>query len=272
MCGVLLFIPEIPSLEESRLAWHHARECCVSAVDIEVTVKVIRAFCPLEEIEGALFYGAWNPSEMHKKRSAYAWKEFASNAANDLNFTRMWWNQEENLVKEGFTMAEVVRKMATKEKEMLRFKLIANAKKELMDQKNLKAEQQKTIRQTAGKPELKKLRKTDGKPVAIRLNTEEMRSAEATAATQMEKHQHALSTLKKALAKTAVKVFDDDLAEIIASLTASFPRIKWCIKVVLHDHFSQDADWKIERQIHGHRWFTITDDPLATLGYWEQAQ
>ena len=269
MFGVLLFVPEIPSLEESCLAWRLARECCVSVVDIEITVKVIRIFCPPGKEGCVLFHGAWCPSDLHVKKSPSEWIKFATATADGVSFTRMWWSQEENLMKEGITIGEVVRRMAAKEKDMLRFKLISNAKKDLLDAKAWKVEQNKNMKAIQGKPESKK---TGGKPVSIRLNVEELNCAEATAKSSMEKHQQAISALKKALTKTAVEVFDDNLAEIVASLTASFPRIKWSIKAILHSHFVKHSDWKIERQIHGNRWFTITEDPLTTLGYWQGAQ
>ena len=273
--GVLLFVPEVRSLKESSLVWKAARECCISVVDIEVMIKVIRVFCPPEFKDYVLFHGAVHVNSIYTVRSKAQWVLFAMEAINDISFTQMWWNQEENLSKEGDCMAVVVRQMAAKEKDMLRFKLIANAKKEMLDEKTLKAAQLKEPKQAdpnhhLAPPKAKKA-KAEDKPQAIRLTKEELAKAEDIAKTNIDKHNHAVSALKKALTKTDVKDFEEDLASIVASLTTSFPRVKWTIKLVLHDHFTGISDWEIERRIHGKSWFDITEDPITTLGYWEVA-
>lgn len=273
MFGVLLFVPEVRSLEESRLAWKAARDCSVAVVDIEVMVKVMRMFCPPELKECVLFDGAWLVSDLYTKRTPTEWVVFAAKAVDGVSFTQMWWAQEETLIKDDGGMVVAVRQMAAKEKEMLRFKLIANAKKEMLDAKTLKAAQLKESKQAEPNhhlaPSKAKKAKTADQP--IRLTKEELKEAEEVAKTNVDKHNHAVSAIKKALAKTKIKTFESDLAGIVASLTTSFPRVKWSIKLALHDHFTDISDWEIERRIHGRTWFEIKDDPLTTLGYWETA-
>ena len=276
MFGVLLFVPEVRSLKESCLVWKAARECCIAVVDIEVMIKVIRLFCPPEFKDRVLFDGAWHVHDIFAVKTKAEWVVFAASAADGISFTQMWWAQEENLPKEGDSMTVVVRQMAAKERDMLRFKLISNAKKEILDEKTLKAAHVKELKKADPNhhlvPPKAKKAKVDDKPQAIRLTKDELMKAEDIARTNIDKHNHAVSALKKALAKTGVKKFEDDLASIVAGLTASFSRVKWTIKLVLHDHFTELSDWEIERRIHGRCWFDITDDPLTALGYWEIAQ
>ena len=276
MFGVLLFVPEVRSLKESCLVWNAARECCIAVVDIEVVIKVVRLYCPPEFKDRVLFDGAWNVNDIYSVKTKAEWVVFAADAIDGVSFTQMWWAQEENLSKEGEGMAVVVRQMAAKEKDMLRFRLIANAKKEILDEKTLKVAQMKELKKTDTNnhlmpPKAKKV-KVDDKPQAIRLTKDELVKAEDTAKANVDKHNHAVYALRKALAKTGIKTFDVDLASIVAGLTASFSRVKWTIKLALHDHFTDISDWEIERRIHGRCWFDITEDPLATLGYWEIAQ
>ena len=142
---------------------------------------------------------------------------------------------------------------------------MVSAKKEILDVKIIKAEQLKAVKNPTAQ-------KTVSKPQPIRLSKEELGAAVSIAKSKIGKHVQAIAALKKALAKTAVKCLDDDLAGIVASLTTSYSSIKWSIKAAIHEHFTEASDWELERLMHGYRWFAITDDPVTMLAHWETAR
>ena len=290
MLGVLLLVPEVRSLQESRDVWKLARECCVAVVDVDIVVRVIRMFCPRVD-DQVLFGGALRTSQIHEVRSKVDWGAFAKNAADGIAFTGMWWAQEENLGLEGADIRAVVVQMSKKEGEMLRFKLLAHAKKEMLDEKVWKVEKLRDAKkkpvsaeekkhepevenESVSEPKTKKGKTKDvvKKPTPIRLSNDELKVAESVSQTKTEKHLQVLSTLKKALARTGVAVLEHDLAGIVTGITTEYPRIKWNLKAALHEHFKTQSAWEIEREMHGYEWFKFTEDPLATLNYWESAQ
>ena len=110
------------------------------------------------------------------------------------------------------------------------------------------------------------------KPTPIRLSNNELKVAESVSQAKTDKHLQVVSTLKKALARTGVAVLEHDLAGIVTGITTEYPRIKWNLKAALHEHFKTQSAWEIEREMHGYEWFKFTEDPLATLNYWESAQ
>ena len=298
MYGVLLLIPEVRSVEESHLTWDLARECSVATVDCETLVRVMRVFCPRKN-EQVLFGGAWCTSQLHETRSKTEWVSFGRNALNGISFTAMWWAQEENLALEGSDMRLVVQQMAKKECDMLRFKLLAHAKKEMLEEKvckvgKLREEKKKNSgekvngdgkqlvqvvidcsSESVSSGKKAKKAKTDGatqKTGPVRLSKEDLKAAEAASVANTDKHIRVIAALERALVRTGVELLDCNLAGIVASLAAAYPRIKWNLKGAVHGHFKSQTAWEIERELHGYTWFEITEDPLATLEYWESVQ
>ena len=131
MYGVLLLCDVLCSLAESKETWNLARECCVSVVDVEVLVRIMRVFCQKEEV---LFDGAWRTASLHEIRSSRQWLQFGKDAAADLAFTRMWWDQDAapfQQARDG--MRGAIFALASEEQKSLRAKLFYMERASVLD-------------------------------------------------------------------------------------------------------------------------------------------
>jgi hypothetical protein len=255
MFGVLLLTNEVPSLEESIETWRLAKECCVAVVDVELLVRVMRIFCPFHT-EEVLFDGAWRTSQLYELKTYQQWLHFGKVAADGIAFTRMWWNQDEAPFFESRDMRSAIFILAKEEEALLKLKLVKAERRGILAEKRWR----RANKGTDGKEPKKQI---------DRFTKEDQETAEHNAKKKFDKHVKALLALKTALERRKALMFEESLSEIVANLSAMFPRVKWQLKALLHTHFTRNSTWEIERLLHGYRWFVMYEDPMAKLAAWE---
>lgn len=255
MLGVLLLCDEICSLEESKVTWLLARECCVSVVDVEVLVRVMRIFCQREEV---LFDGAWRTAALYEFRPRRQWLQFGKDAAADLAFTRMWWNQDAAPFLEARDgMRGAIFALAAEEQKSLQAKLFSMERASALD-KIRRAKQNKDVCADAKK-----------KPGdVVRLTKKGVNDAKEKAESEWRAHKAVLNRVRSALVMSSAVAFDDRLAEIVVNISVDYPCLFWQMKAIVHTRFAMDPTWEIERRLHGRTWFTMVEDSFEVLAKW----
>lgn len=262
MYGVLLLCEEYPSLVESKDTWYLARECCVSVVDVELLIRVMRIFCPKNQ-EEVLFDGAWCTSRLYDAKQPQEWYQYGRASACNLAFTRMWWNQDAAPFLESRDMRAAITALALNEQRSLKMKIFSMERKEVLDKKQFK----KDIKDMAKKDE-GEVQKKIAKTKALRLDKKELETVNEKTDEKLQALRAIIQKVKSTLARSRAAMFDDGIAEIMVNVTLAYPYLTWQLKALVHNRFTMDSTWMIERRLHGFKWFTIAENPMDALTRW----
>lgn len=251
--SIYLLRPVCRDVPESVAAWTIAGGRGNQMRPPELLIRAMRIFLSRQG-DQPMLQREWFPvSDLFFKRSVSEWRRFADEVISNHLFTRYWWRDQ----KEGpfyllgaHKMDEVLVKLAHRDTAHLKQRL-------------RRVEAANMLRRLRAK------RAREHKPIKTSLTSSNKQEIEHTTSVRCSEHESALSRTRRALASMMVVTLENRFGRVLRLVTSvyrKFPRIKWSIKLALHEYASETCRsvWEIERELHRVR-YSCEMDPLAQL-------
>ena len=203
-------------------------------------------------------------SDVHYKRPLHEWLRFADEVISNHFFTRYWWTQQKEgpFTEGGQCMIDVIKKLAHRETSNLKQCLKREeTMKMLMDVTKAKAKkewmQQITTHkgQKPGKHSSHSAKSIPNKKNPIALTTANKKEIDHLTHLRFTQYTSTLSQVKSTLSSIQFAKLDENFRRVlclVTSLCRQFPRVKWNIKLALHDVMVETgrSNWDIERELY----------------------
>jgi hypothetical protein len=297
--AVYLLRPVRHEIPESVSAWAVAGGKGNQLLRLETLVTAMFVFLPMDEarLPSLLQHEWFTLQEAYTKRSARGWLRFADEVICNHFFTRYWWMQQKEgpfylLPREasGTTMGRVILWLAKREtlglKRWITREEVAKMTRQLeraketkewkvsREEHTLMEKQKATLRKKnpKQKTEHAAAAQPKGKPrphTTTSLSLANRAELERLTLIRFTKQMSILAQAKSALASMQVTTMENNFRRVlclVVSLGHQHPRIKWSIKLALHEAAFETGrtTWDIERELYRLMYRRDTD-PLAKL-------
>jgi hypothetical protein len=288
--AVYLLRPMRHEIPESVASWAVAGGRGNQTMRPEFLVHAMLAFLPAAEYQPLLQREWFRVEEVQIRRSVRGWLRFADEVISNHFFTRYWWSgQKEGPLlhllgeEQGSTMGRVIVALAQRETLGLKKGIMREETDKMIRAKEIKEwraslEKQKT--ETVAKKERgkapKKQEKASKSPCTT-LSTANKQEIERLTHTCYTQQTSILARSRAALSSMRVVTLENNFRRVlclVVSLGHKHPRIKWNIKLALHEVALEKtgrSTWDIERELY-RVMYSQEYDPLKKLEQLRHAQ
>lgn len=291
--AVYLLRPVRHEIPESVAAWAVAGGRGNQLLRVEFLITAMVAFLPVRHYESSppLQREWFRIEEIWMRRSARGWLRYADEVIANHFFTTHWWAQQREgpfyLLSDGEcdTMGRVIVRLAQREVATLKARVAreetAKMVRELQRAKEVRAwkksDEVKTEKmknneaQSKGTPHQKKHQPpaVPKRPTPTSLTVTHKQEIERLTRLRCDKQTTILAQVQSAMSSLSVSTLEDHFRRVlcwVVSLGHRHPRIKWSIKLALHEAAVETGRsvWDVERELHNVRYHRDAE-PLEKL-------
>jgi hypothetical protein len=257
--ALYLLHPVDRSIPESVGAWsvssRYSDADWILPVRRDLMIRAMKVFLPVRES----VYDWLDGVDLMATQSLDAWKAKALECIYAHRFTQRWWRTEA-LLWDGDNMGAVILYAAAVEMSRMEQVLLRAECARFIILKLEKRENQQQL----------KKRRTAERPLKLSMN--EKQCAKNEAERKLVGHKNVLSEVKTILKdRVSTSVFEAHffkIARIVMALAKQYPRIRWNLKVLIHDAATDRLGytvWYVERSLCHQATCRLEDEPIVAL-------